>query len=105
MKATHNSARPSLWYRNAAIFLSKVLHGGLKDTETLFQFDDDSNDEHAKLESMNSQKDFVSMPKSFHDSNKSRSDDSVVTIASSPSCSSSEADSDCSDESEFLEVM
>lgn len=38
-KATHNSARPNSWYRNAATFMGRILNGGLKDTETLFSFE------------------------------------------------------------------
>lgn len=39
MEATHNSSRPSAWYTRAATFLSRVLNGGLKDADELFEFD------------------------------------------------------------------
>ena len=38
MKANHNSARPGVWYAHAAAFLARVLIGGLKDADRLFDF-------------------------------------------------------------------
>ena len=37
--ANHNSQRPSSWYRSAASFMSKILAVGVKETESLFDFD------------------------------------------------------------------
>ena len=88
-------------YRNAAMFLSKVLHGGLKDTQTLFEFNDEEKD-------FDTNQEYISMPKSFNGSEQIRSaviDDPVVTIASSPSCSSSDNGTDSSDDSDYLEIM
>lgn len=41
--ASHNSQRPSSWYKSAAIFTSRILAVGVKDADSLFDFDEDGD--------------------------------------------------------------